>query len=263
MALPFPIPSCLPPEFSISRCTTADVDTLSEVYYDAFQSDKRNTFWWPSDKKPMLTWIKSRVRRKLGDQTVRHFKITDVQSSDTVAFARWDIPQGHEAAFGEWVGDEEAKADAARVAEAAEHAEDALRGEDVTPTTAPVEAITPPAADIPEGASPELCQVFFDALKEMSEKYNAKEMLGLSLLCTSAKYHRRGAAKALMLPMLALADAEGLKTYLEATPGGKPVYEKLGFREMEELPFDLEKLIKGFNGAPYKLSIMVREPNSI
>lgn len=86
--------------------------------------------------------------------------------------------------------------------------------------------------------------------------------IGLSLLCTSPNYHRRGAAKAMMLPMLALADSRGLKVYLEATPDGKPVYEKLGFREIDDLTFDLKKLT-GTLEETYKISIMVREPNSI
>lgn len=66
-----------------------------------------------------------------------------------------------------------------------------------------------------------------------------------------------------MLPILALADAEGLKTYLEATPGGKPVYEKLGFREVDELLFDLKELTGEDFGEVYKLSIMVRDPKPI
>lgn len=82
---------------------------------------------------------------------------------------------------------------------------------------------------------------------------------GLSLICTDPKYHRRGAAKALIVPMLDLADAQGIKAYLEATPAGKPVYEKLGFREVDALEFDLGKLTKNLDGI-YKLSIMIRDP---
>ena len=65
-----------------------------------------------------------------------------------------------------------------------------------------------------------------------------------------------------MLPMLAIADARGLKTYLEATPDGKPVYERYGFREVDELLFDLKELTGKFNET-YKISIMVREPRPI
>ncbi|KAI1099185.1 hypothetical protein F4804DRAFT_92442 [Jackrogersella minutella] len=237
MALPFPVPH-LPPWLSISCCTVADVDEIAEVYYEGFQTDLRNTFWWSEDKDAMFAWMKRRIRRKMADPSVRHFKVTNVDGGDIVAWARWDIPGGLAAALG-----------------------GAMQGENLPVGSAPVETSTP-AIDYPEGVRPELCQVFFSALREMAEKHNTKTMLGLSLLCTSPKYHRRGAAWALTEPMWTLADAHGVKAYLEATPGGKPVYEKWGFREVDELTFDLEKLTDKFKET-YKLSIMVREPKSI
>lgn len=260
MALPFPIPSSLPSAFSISRCTAADVDEIAEVYYQAFETDPRNCFWWSPDKAAMFAWMKRRILRKMADPSTRHFKITDSHSGDLVAFTRWDIPEGYGAAFGESASDDATNVDVSQIVTAGEDAQtEKQRG--VPVTTAPAEAIAPPIMDHPDGAPPELCQVFFNALSEMSKKQNAKAMLGLSLLCTSPKYFGKGAAKALMLPMLAIADTHGLKTYLEATPGGRPVYEKLGFREVDELTFDLKKLTGKFEDV-YKLSIMVREPKS-
>lgn len=82
---------------------------------------------------------------------------------------------------------------------------------------------------------------------------------GLSLICTNPKYLRRGAAKAMIASMLDLADAQGIKAYLEATPAGKPIYEKLGFREVDSLEWDLGKLTNNLDGV-YKLTIMIREP---
>ncbi|XXH03829.1 ubiquinone biosynthesis monooxygenase Coq7 [Hypoxylon texense] len=258
MALPFPIPDSLAPAFTLSHCTAEDTDAMIEVYYDGFETDSRNTFWWSSDKEAMFRWMKRRIRRKMDDNTTRHFKVTDAQSGGLVAFARWDIPEGHEAAFGEWIG----PVDVSQTVTAGEGARDGQGEGNLPVASAPVEAITPPATDYPEGARPELCKIFFDALGVMSEKQHAKTMLGLSLLCTSPKYQRKGAGKALMLPMLAIADAEGVKTYLEATPTGKPIYERLGFREVDELAFDLKELTGSSDGI-YKISIMVREPRSI
>ncbi|KAI1089322.1 hypothetical protein F5B19DRAFT_381590 [Rostrohypoxylon terebratum] len=252
MALPFLVPSSLSPAFSMSHCTAVDVDQLAEIYYVAFQMDRRNTFWWTEDKNAMLTWMKRRIYKKMADRSTRHFKVTDTESGDVVAFSRWDIPEGHDISFGEWVGDDTGTVDVPRTIAANDSVVNSAAGE----STASL------GVDIPEGARPELCLAFFNALKDMSEKQNAKAMLGLSLLCTSPKYHRRGVAKAMMLPMLAVADACGLKVYLEATPDGKPVYEKLGFREIDHLTFDLKKLTGG-SEETYKISIMVREPNSI
>lgn len=59
--------------------------------------------------------------------------------------------------------------------------------------------------------------------------------------------------------MLDIADAQGHRTYLEATPAGKPIYEKFGFREVDTLEFNLDELTKDHHGA-YRLCIMIREP---
>ncbi|OTA70713.1 hypothetical protein K449DRAFT_380792 [Hypoxylon sp. EC38] len=262
MALPFPTPPSLPPAFSMSWCTTADVDEMVEIHYEAFMTDPRNGFWWSPDKAATCAWMKHRILRKMADRSTRHFKVTDSQSGDLVAFARWDIPEGYGSAFGRAAGDEATSVDVSQAVAAGEGVRDEKQGgENFPATTAPAEAIAPHMMDHPEGARPELCQLFFNALSDMSKKQNAKAMLGLSLLCTSPKYFGKGAAKALLSPMLAIADNHGLKTYVEATPNGKPLYEKLGFREVDELTFDLKKLTDKFEDI-YKISIMIREPKS-
>lgn len=60
--------------------------------------------------------------------------------------------------------------------------------------------------------------------------------------------------------MLALADAANLRSYVEATPAGRPVYEKLGFREVEAVRFDPDALTGGRVKGGLTLSIMIREP---
>ncbi|KAI0164524.1 acyl-CoA N-acyltransferase [Hypoxylon sp. FL1284] len=257
MALPFPVPDTLAPAFTLSRCTEADIESMCAAYYDSFVEDPRNTFWWPG-RPAMFAWMRGRMVRKLGDRDTRHFKVADAASGDLVSFARWDIPEGHGRTFGELV-EEKQPLDVTQAVTAVAGEAGGDDG-DVPVTSAPVDAAKPSAAaDLPEGADPVLCNHFFDMLHAMAEKQDAKAMLGLSLLCTSPKYYRRGAAKALMMPMLALADAHGLKTYLEATSAGRPVYEKLGFREVDELVFDLKKLT-GTMDELYKITIMVREP---
>jgi hypothetical protein len=62
--------------------------------------------------------------------------------------------------------------------------------------------------------------------------------------------------------MLDIADREGRKVYLEATPGGKPVYEKLHFRKVDTLDFDLSVLAKDHEGV-YQITIMIRDPQPI
>ncbi|KAI1194667.1 hypothetical protein F5X97DRAFT_310315 [Nemania serpens] len=259
MALPFLPPASLDSSFTMSCPTKANIDALVKVYYDSFESEPSNTWWWPQDPDAMLEWIRDRIRRKMSDHNVRHFQVLD-QQGEVVSFARWDIPKGYEAKFGEWVGsdDDEGALDVSRIVEGGE---DDIAKPAVT--TAPVEEIAPAAAKTmpaPRGADPELCQYFFTELARLSKKWNATEMLGLSLLCTSPKYYRRGAAKALLVPMLAIADASGLQSYLEATPAGRPVYEKLGFKTVEVKEFNGEVLTGGRVKGDTNLYIMIREP---
>ncbi|KAI0471721.1 hypothetical protein GGR56DRAFT_655290 [Xylariaceae sp. FL0804] len=95
----------------------------------------------------------------------------------------------------------------------------------------------------------------------MSEKWGAEEMLGLSLICTAPEHQRKGAATAMMAPMLKIADAAGLRTYLEATPAGRPLYQRLGFRVVDAIPVDPTRLTGGkVITHPYSISVMIRDP---
>lgn len=177
MALPFLPPASLDSSFTMSCPTKANIDALVKVYYDSFESEPSNTWWWPQDPDAMLEWIRDRIRRKMSDHNVRHFQVLD-QQGEVVSFARWDIPKGYEAKFGEWVGsdDDEGALDVSRIVEGGE---DDIAKPAVT--TAPVEEIAPAAAKTmpaPRGADPELCQYFFTELARLSKKWNATEMLG-------------------------------------------------------------------------------------
>jgi ribosomal protein S18 acetylase RimI-like enzyme len=74
-------------------------------------------------------------------------------------------------------------------------------------------------------------------------------------LTVSPSYQRRGVGNLLLSHGLAWADAAGQKTYLEATVAGRPLYEKLGFKEVDVMERDLGgELGIGRNWA------MIREP---
>jgi ribosomal protein S18 acetylase RimI-like enzyme len=76
-------------------------------------------------------------------------------------------------------------------------------------------------------------------------------------LTVSPSYQRRGLGNLLLSHGLAWADAAGQKTYLEATAAGRPLYEKLGFREVDVMERDLGgELGIGRNWA------MIREPRA-
>ncbi|KAI1751386.1 hypothetical protein F4782DRAFT_195184 [Xylaria castorea] len=254
MALPFALPASLDASFTMSCPTEADINTLANVYFDSFATDLSNTYWWSEDREAMFEWLHERIRRKMSDRSVRHFQILDDQE-EVVAFARWDIPKGYEAQFGEWVGVDDVL-DVSRAV-----SEDGTN--EPATTTAPVEEAAPAAAktiSIPRGSDPELCQTFFAKLAALSKKWDAEKMLGLSLLCTTPKYFRRGAGEALVVPMLAIADAMGLRSYVEATHAGRHLYEKLGFRMVETKVLDATAATGGRVKGMSTISIMIREP---
>lgn len=53
------------------------------------------------------------------------------------------------------------------------------------------------------------------------------------MLGVQDSYQGRGLGSKLLKWGLTRADAEGLEVYLSASPAGKPLYEKNGFREVD------------------------------
>ena len=58
---------------------------------------------------------------------------------------------------------------------------------------------------------------------------------------------------------LSKADSMGLPAFLEASPMGKPLYERFGFQIKEVATFDLTKY--GLEGTDTN-TVMIREPSS-
>ncbi|KAI2640175.1 acyl-CoA N-acyltransferase [Xylaria nigripes] len=145
-----------------------------------------------------------------------------------VSFVRWGIPIGYETTFDEWTGNDSAPGGLGGV-------------------------VRPSTAKLPRGADPALFKSFFTMISRMSEKWYTKEML-------APKYHRRGAAKALMEPILAIADSVSLPCYLESTPTARPLYEKFGFQTVDVHDFDVSVLAGGRMEGTTSTFIMIREP---
>jgi len=59
-------------------------------------------------------------------------------------------------------------------------------------------------------------------------------------VCTDPAYRRRGYARALMLRVIELADAEGVSLELHASPWGRPLYEELGFAPFPAVEYPAE-----------------------
>ena len=63
----------------------------------------------------------------------------------------------------------------------------------------------------------------------------------LSILATHPDHHRRGVGAMHLKWGCDLADKLGLPAYLEATPKGKPLYERFGFEGVGNMRFDARK----------------------
>ncbi|KAJ3951994.1 hypothetical protein N0V92_011578 [Colletotrichum tropicale] len=63
----------------------------------------------------------------------------------------------------------------------------------------------------------------------------------LNILFTIPEYRRRGAASLVMDWGVGRADCMGLDIYVEASEGGKPLYEKYGFKAIEESYYEVDE----------------------
>jgi GNAT superfamily N-acetyltransferase len=78
----------------------------------------------------------------------------------------------------------------------------------------------------------------------------------LSVLVTHPEKQGLGVGSTMVKWGCDLADEEGLPSYLEATPAGYPVYQKLGFEEVDAIIFKF-KPFTGKEGS-VKITNMIR-----
>jgi GNAT superfamily N-acetyltransferase len=81
----------------------------------------------------------------------------------------------------------------------------------------------------------------------------------MSILVVRPSYQRKGLGSLLLAPVLAVADKENAKTYIEASKKGHALYLKHGWVQVDEIVVDL---------SPYggdekeRLGLLMREPGS-
>ena len=63
----------------------------------------------------------------------------------------------------------------------------------------------------------------------------------LTIICTHPDYQRQGAATAMVRWGIQRAEELGIPLYLDASPAGRPVYERLGFHYLQDLVFETDK----------------------
>ncbi|KAF9776760.1 hypothetical protein IL306_005024 [Fusarium sp. DS 682] len=94
----------------------------------------------------------------------------------------------------------------------------------------------PPAEAWP--ANGDLAVEFFGAMARGHRKFMGdRPHYYLEVICTNETWQGKGAGSLLLRWGVERADGDGLPCFLEATPKGKPLYEKLGFKVKAEDEF--------------------------
>ncbi|KAE9364463.1 hypothetical protein N431DRAFT_489024 [Stipitochalara longipes BDJ] len=105
-----------------------------------------------------------------------------------------------------------------------------------------------PTSGFASDANLELLDWFFGSLDEkrnafMDQREGVKERgyLYMAILGVDPKFQRMGVGKKLLEWGLEKADREGIECWIEASPAGKPLYEKFGWREVGFTDVELKK----------------------
>ncbi|CAJ0552099.1 Ff.00g060780.m01.CDS01 [Fusarium sp. VM40] len=101
---------------------------------------------------------------------------------------------------------------------------------------APIQDV-PPAEAWPSNG--DLAVEFFGTMTEGHRRFMGdRPHYHLEVICTHADWQGKGAGGLLLRWGVERADAESLPCFLEATPKGKPIYEKLGFQTKGQDEFE-------------------------
>ncbi|TVY46115.1 hypothetical protein LSUB1_G000045 [Lachnellula subtilissima] len=225
------------PRFILSPCTPEDVPEMVATYLSAFEHDYLSKYCLPTSTitpEEKLRWLNARFLKLFSSPEVRAFKITDANNGNRqAAFSRWMFP---------YVFSEEEK----RVREEDKKERERKRKEDGIDVKWPL------------GADLEVCDLKFGPMDSCRESsINAEETYVCGLLAVHQDYWRQGLGGMLLNQVIAMADAEGRRMWIEATPAGRPLYAKLGFKEVSLIEVDLSR----WGGKePGRNWCMVREP---
>ncbi|KAH6654660.1 hypothetical protein BKA67DRAFT_535971 [Truncatella angustata] len=247
MLAELPTPKSLSPDFALSPITPDDIDGLITCHHNAFSSPAER-YWWAPDLGAMRVFQRRTMALNLTKPGRRYYKITHRASGKVAAWTTWVLPKGFESLGG--VPAAAAAADnlvvggGEEVVDVEEATKDKLEG--LSPQERArkiVEQIDPP-----EGATRDALELVIQQEEEMHQKYGVEELILLALLCTDPAFERRGLARALVEPMLAVAEAEGVPVWVEGSPKGAGFYEKMGFETIETTEIDLGRGNKGLTG---------------
>ncbi|CAG7970378.1 unnamed protein product [Penicillium salamii] len=186
--------------FEIQDAVPADAGELTQIFFATFGGDFNRTMF-PQTPDVTAWWernFESQARQTLAKEG-NEVLLKIMDNEGTIAaFAKWGLPV---------------------------HAGSDLQEEE-------------PAAWAPS-SDKDLCERFFSGMDAQHHNWMEKRPhYYLNMLGVHPSQQGRGLASKLLRWGLTRADAEGLEVYLSASPEGKPMYEKYGFRTVESFsPF--------------------------
>ncbi|KAE9376891.1 acyl-CoA N-acyltransferase [Stipitochalara longipes BDJ] len=222
-----------PETFTLSNCTPDDIPGMVEVNFRAFADDPLNKITLPRDvigEIELRRWMTQFLASFFEKPEVHFYKITETNTGTLAAWMRCAFPH-------------------------------VLSEEESEKRKKEKDAKLKDKSFWPKGANFDVIDAKFGVLGQLKEKYcDDTETYYVQLLATDPTYQRRGLASRLLKHMLQLADEQGKMAYIEATALGFPVYQKLGFKQVDIVEVDLSKY--GGKGTASN-RIMQREPQPV
>jgi GNAT superfamily N-acetyltransferase len=202
--------------FRLVRAQKADIPQLVDLYFETFKSPV--VLRVKPDVPPVRDWFKKRLESDIEEPHVRIYMVVEDQSESEQA-------SDNVIAFGKW---------------SSPHPEPQLEEPFEGPNVGDVALFQ---------------EVIVKATEGKRKIMGNEEHWYLSVMATLPKHQRRGAGSLLMTEFCKQADETGHRSYLEASPSGKPTYERFAFKTKDTFSVLID-------GEPYTNCCMVREPQS-
>ena len=117
--------------------------------------------------------------------------------------------------------------------------------------------------ELPAGANVPLMEASFTTLKALREKMMAGKQYGYVLiLVTVPEWHRRGVGRKLLRRYLDVADEKEWDSWIDASPAGMGLYQKLGWEQVGGVTIDLGEF-GGEKGLMETTVSMLRKPKGV
>ncbi|KAK0509042.1 hypothetical protein JMJ35_008413 [Cladonia borealis] len=219
-------------QFAVSPATATDLPAIAKIVQNAFEDSPNTISYWMLPRENEAAVYEWRLRRAEenfhNDPTSSFIKCVDTATDKIVAFAIWEKP------YSFMTQEQKAK----QQQDGRE-----MRSND---------------NDLPKGTNAALLHDLDAQTARMRAKYvNREEDYVLRALATLPQYQGKGCGSALLQWSLEKVDADGRRVFLEATPQGHSLYAKFGWKDVDEMVFDLNAF--GFNGHVQKIICMMRD----